>query len=284
MSKTDRSKWSVLDLFFRPSAVLVRVPLEADPAQERLNALGPNVPCPTVRSEQMLKFRLLVEEDMLPVTQAGGCCMAKVIKHRYRFHTQFPTFPNQFPGFRLGKGMGPRKHLQTIVAEHSPEFDNDMGVLAQSREPDQLLNEIQIILRKNADVNHAFFQQIIALLADPADDMAILLGLQLHKHHKEAPRKSAHILSNNSASVAVCTEGILLSFFKNGHIRIPDHKTKLTAWIKFKGGCPQSKAFPKRSDGLGVHLKMRTGLYKTADHKDLIHMDQIRNDRLNMIL
>lgn len=185
MSKTDRSKWSVLDLFFRPSAVLVRVPLEADPAQERLNALGPNVPCPTVRSEQMLKFRLLVEEDMLPVTQAGGCCMPQLIEHRHRLHSKLPAFPDQFSSLLLGKSMGPGQFFQAVIAEHSPKLDHDVGVLAQRRKADQLLNKVQIIFRKHTDMDHTVFNKVIALPAGMAENIFSLMGLQFHQQVKK---------------------------------------------------------------------------------------------------
>ena len=129
-----------------------------------------------------------------------------------------------------------------------------MGVLAQRREANQLLNKVQIVFRKHADMDHAVFQQIIAMPAGMAENILPLMGLQIHQQGEKSPHQSAEILSHHSASVLVNGKGIFPITFRNRDPGFPDCEQEFLTGQKFHGGFPKGKTFQEGFDCIRVHL------------------------------
>ena len=85
-----------------------------------------------------------------------------MIEHRHRLHAECADRTDQLRRLRFGKRLLPRKLLQTVITEHSPEFQHHMGVLAKSRQTDHFFEKLFVGFGKHAKVNHTGVQAVPA--------------------------------------------------------------------------------------------------------------------------
>ena len=110
-----------------------------------------------------MELRILIQYHVLSAANAGGGGMPQLIGHWDRLHTHFSALFYQLLHLRLREGVGPGKLFHTVVLEHTPKFNDDVGVLAQGGQTNELFDKVQIIFREHADVDHPVADAVVTL-------------------------------------------------------------------------------------------------------------------------